>query len=555
MAAIGQTSSNPISSAVGLRQALLLLFCLPFFAALDVSSIWDSNEAFYVQTPREMIERGDWLVPHFNGQPRLNKPPLSYWLVALLYKMFGVSVYLERLLMALLACASIWVVYRSGEMLFDSGTALWGAGIFATSFRFLILSRRLLIDVLMLFCVLAALYFFLRWVRQRNPASFLLFCSFLGLGFLAKGPVALLPAAIAAIYLLWTRRLHRLADAPWLAGGLLAAVIGSSWFLLLGAVHGWQPVADFLLHENLGRFSHLDFGPQRGPFYYLAVFFTEFAPWAFLFPAALYWLFRRRNGPGRETREAFRFLGLWIAVYFIVFSLSQNKQEYYILPLYPAAALWVAAYLRRGNPSRAARLPAAAAALAGALLIGALARIIHSESLILWVLPPVFLALAAVGLLIKRVPVALAAASLFYAAAFWIYLPVLEEYKPVRPLARTILQQVEGRPEQSYRAGYYRLTAPSLAFYLGHPILELYEPQEAVRHLNSGRTVYLILKANDYQTLSDSYPDLEMEIVQVRPKLYTTARNLSRIIGSGRNDDSHWTRPVYLVRSAQQKGE
>ena len=551
MTGLDQTSSNPTAHPASLRWALLLLFCLPFFAALDVSSIWDSNEAFYVQTPREMIERGDWLVPYFNGEPRLNKPPLSYWLVAFLYQVFGVSVYLERLLMALLACASIWAVYRSGEMLFDSGTALWGAGIFAASFRFLILSRRLLIDVLMLFCVLAAFYFFLRWIGQKSQASFLLFCCFLGLGFLAKGPVALLPLGIAAIYLLWTRQWGRLASAPWLMGGLLASAIGSSWFLMLGATQGWQPVADFLLDENLGRFSHLDFGPQRGPFYYLGVFFTEFAPWSFLFPPAIYWCVRHRRRDG----DAFRFLGLWIAFYFIVFSLSHNKQEYYILPLYPAAALLVAAYLRRANPSWLVRLPAAATALAGALLIGALARIIHSESLILWAVPPLFLAALAVGLLWRRVTIALAAASLFYATAFWIYLPVLEDYKPVRPLAQTILQQAGRQPGQTYRAGYYRLTAPSLAYYLGHPILELYEPEEALQHLSSGQTVYLILKSNDYQTLADSYPGLEMEIVDVRPKLYTTARNLSSIIGSGRNDDSHWTRPVYLVRSAQQKSE
>lgn len=535
--------------------ALLILFCLPFFVALGASSIWDSNEAFYVQTPREMIERGDWLVPYFNGEPRLNKPPLSYWLVAVLYQIFGVSVYAERFLMALLACASIWTVYCSGKLLFDRTAALWGAGIFAASFRFLILSRRLLIDVLMLFCVLAALYFLLRWVRRKSRASFLLFGLFLGLGFLAKGPVALLPVAIAALYLLWTRQLKRLADAPWLAGGLLAALVGSSWFLLLGAFHGWQPVADFLVEENLGRFSHLDFGPQRGPLYYMLVFATEFTPWTWLFLAALYWRLRNRSSSGKEEGDAFRFLGLWIAVYLVVFSLSYNKQEYYILPVYPAAALWVAAYLRRVNTSWLARLPAAAAALGCALVLGILARMILHESSILWAVPPILAAGAAIGLLAGRISLSLALATLFYAAAFGIYLPALEKYKPIRPLAQTILKQAARTSGQGFQAASYRIAAPSLTYYLGRPVVELHEPEEARQHLASGREAYLILPANDYQTLMESFPGLETEIVEVRPKLYTTARNLSRIIRSGRNDDSHWTRPVYLVRSAQHKGE
>ncbi len=72
---------------------LLSVFSLPLFVSLDTSSIWDANEAFYVQTPREMVESSNWLVPHFNGEPRLNKPPLSYWLVAGLYSLFGVSVF------------------------------------------------------------------------------------------------------------------------------------------------------------------------------------------------------------------------------------------------------------------------------------------------------------------------------------------------------------------------------------------------------------------------------------------------------------------------------
>ena len=67
-----------------------------FFVDLGRSSIWDANEAFYVETPREMMERGDYVVPTFNYEPRLNKPVLSYWMVAGLYNVFGVSVGVQR---------------------------------------------------------------------------------------------------------------------------------------------------------------------------------------------------------------------------------------------------------------------------------------------------------------------------------------------------------------------------------------------------------------------------------------------------------------------------
>ena len=70
------------------HSALLLLFLAlcPYFIDLDGSSIWDANEAFYVETPREMMERGDYVNPTFNYEPRINKPVLSYWIVAGFYQ-------------------------------------------------------------------------------------------------------------------------------------------------------------------------------------------------------------------------------------------------------------------------------------------------------------------------------------------------------------------------------------------------------------------------------------------------------------------------------------
>ncbi len=65
---------------------LLCAAVCPYFVGLGDSAIWDANEAFYVETPREMIERGDYIGPTFNYQPRLNKPVLSYWIVAGFYQ-------------------------------------------------------------------------------------------------------------------------------------------------------------------------------------------------------------------------------------------------------------------------------------------------------------------------------------------------------------------------------------------------------------------------------------------------------------------------------------
>src|SRR5918998_2884829 len=80
---------------------LLAVALLPYFVDLGGSSIWDANEAFYVETPREMVERGDYVSPTFNYEPRFNKPVLSYWIVAAFYNAFGVSVAVQRIPIAL----------------------------------------------------------------------------------------------------------------------------------------------------------------------------------------------------------------------------------------------------------------------------------------------------------------------------------------------------------------------------------------------------------------------------------------------------------------------
>lgn len=525
------------------KYLLLILFCAPLFVALDVSSVWDANEAFYVQTPREMLQRGDWVVPYFNGEPRVNKPPLSYWLVAIFYKVFGVSVWAQRLAMALLGCISILCVYRIGATLFDEPTGLWSAGVFATTFRFLILSRRLFIDCLLLACVLAAIALFVAWLSRGRKRDFYLFCLLIGLGFLAKGPVALLTLLGIGGYLVFSRQWRKLKDAPWLTGGLLALLVASSWFLVLGFVEGWKPVEAFFLRENLGRYSNLSFGPQRDIFYYIVVFFTDFAPWSFLFPAALFWTYRNRNRMERREWEGILLLACWMAAFFVVFSLSRNKQEYYILPLYPAAAMWLTLYLRRAAVSLPARIAAAAPILLAAVLLGLIAlNVAPGQWTVL--IPGLVLVGAAVAGLLGRMRFLILGMVLFYTAAFSAYLEPLEKFKPAKPLAERLLKELEGG--DGALVGFYRFTSPSLVYYLDRPVLELYSTREALEYLNSERTVYLIMKAGDFRTLNEMTPR-DLEIVEERPKLYTTARNFREILRSDGSKPSDWTRPVYLV--------
>ncbi len=528
--------------------ALLALLALPFFVALEDSSVWDTSEAYYAQTPREMIDRGDWLVPYFNGQPRVNKPPLSYWIVASCYRLFSDSLFWERLPMALLAYGSVLIVFWIGRILFAEEVALWGAAIFATTPRFLILGRQLFVDILMLFCILAAIAFFLSWLKGGKRNHFLLSALFFGLAFLAKGPLALLPLAFLGLYLALTGQLTLLVRAPWVVAGVVFLVISMPWFLLLALRSGGQPVIDFFLVENLSRFTHLALGPERGPFYYLGVFLGDFFPWSLFFVAALVWWLTK----GWPRTQPISLLLCWILVYFLVFSFSYNKQEQYILPLYPAAALCVAFYLRENRVGRVLVWGVSIlTSILGVLLYLIVNKMFFDVSF-LWI-PPLFVAGFALLVLFRRFGWALACLALFYVAGFSSYLEPFEQYRPVHHFAERLRAEMpEGETVRGVKAGYYKFACPSLAFHLNRPILELHKLEEAVTYLESEEQIYLIVGEEHYPPLQRAV-SRRLQIVEVRPKLYTTAETIMEGVRSGgidaigRHQCNAWTRPVYLI--------
>src|SRR5215475_5727468 len=127
--------------------AVLCLAVVPYFTRLGASSLWDANEAFYTETPREMLEAGNLVSPSFNYQPRFNKPPLSYWIVAGFYEVFGVSATSERLALALAALAMIATAFWLGRLMHSVEAGLYAAIVLAIAPRFIMFSRRIMIDV------------------------------------------------------------------------------------------------------------------------------------------------------------------------------------------------------------------------------------------------------------------------------------------------------------------------------------------------------------------------------------------------------------------------
>jgi 4-amino-4-deoxy-L-arabinose transferase-like glycosyltransferase len=519
-----------------MHAAVLLAISLPYVINLGTSSIWDANEAFYAETPREMLATGDYLAPHFNFQPRVQKPPLTYWAILVSYKIFGVNEFAVRLPSALAAIGISLFSYGIARLLYSSRAALIAAVISATTARIFILARRLPIDILLLFFLMGTLFFLIRAIQERKTGPWAMAYLWTSLGFMVKGPIALIiPGGACFLWALWSRRL-KWSEAHLLRGAAIFVAVAVPWYVWVFIKHGWMYIAPFFLRDNLGRFAAETMGPSRGLFYYFSVGATDFFPWSVLFLCALWmlWIFRKAEQPFKSL--TFGLPLTWCVLTFILFSLSKNKQEYYIAPIYPVAAVILAGVLDKTMQKKSAAaasipdqdpgIPEVKNAIESnwASRIYWWRRFFAFLVLLLfmlsWLAPYVFRSfMPNVRLMLHYAPsLVLIAGCLILvwsiirrkleqcfqvlAVVLWTifmmfaltYLPSMEQYRPVKRFCRLIEKQMSKEDE----IGSFRTALPSMVFYLRRPVFEENSITRMEQKLRSQKRVFCILAEKDY---------------------------------------------------------
>jgi 4-amino-4-deoxy-L-arabinose transferase-like glycosyltransferase len=331
----------------------------------------EPDEGRYAEIPREMIERGDWLVPHLQGQPYLDKPPLVYWLVMLSYRVCGEHDWSARLVPALAVHGCVLLTYCFGRRLLRERAALWGALLLALAPGFTSMGHLLLLDgVLALWATLALFAAFeaLRGARLRW-GWWLLSASACGLGVLTKGPVALLllaPPLILQRWLAGRRFPLRWRDVAAFGGGVLTVAL--PWYVALCVrIPGFAHY--FLWEHNVQRFL-MPFAHEEGVWYYGPILLGGLLPGTLLLvPFVRFLLASSPAGLRRRTPElGFLLLSGGWCVFF--FSLSTCKLPTYILPAYPPLCLALGYFLTCG-PWRLSRAPSVVAATTFVLMLAA----------------------------------------------------------------------------------------------------------------------------------------------------------------------------------------
>ena len=518
---------------------LLAAAVLPYFVDLGGSSIWDANEAFYVETPREMLQRGDLIGPTFNYQPRFNKPVLSYWIVALFYKLFGVSVGVQRLPIAIAAVMMILAAFLLARAASGTEAGLWAAAGLAVAPRLVMFGRRIFIDIyISMFMALTVTFFALaeRYPERRRLFLVLMYVS-VGLGVLTKGPVAAaLPALVFAIYLVVHREVRRVTEMMIPIGVVVVLAIVVPWYAALYQRYGWTYITSFIVGENIARYTEgVGVEQRRGLLFYLPVVFSDSFPWSLcLFGAAGLWFAdrtaTRRSAElrtavslsnAREPRTAAglrvqSLLWLWMVVIVVFFTFSAAKQDLYIFPIAPAVAALAGVFIARRaaqTPTPQPRTLRTTAAVIGFLLAVAgtgTFYIFETVGKVYALHGAAFVGgAAAVGgavalglALFNRARFALVIVLVSLVTLNWAFvirvLPSFERYKPVPPISSAIKDRIA----EGDVVAHYNVALPSMVYYLGRHIEILFDRGKFLALMRGPQRVYAVLSEGDYDQLS-----------------------------------------------------
>lgn len=345
---------------------LVILTCIIiYFIGLGGFGITDPGESYYAEAGREMLEMGDYVTPHLNYQIYFSKPILTFWLVVLGYKLFGVSEFGARIVFAVLALLTVLSTYWVSRQITNWRMGLMAALITATAPLMVVMSRLSPIDIAFsCFLNLAVFAIVLTCLMGETVYWPVIYVS-LALAVLSKGPAALVLVGLGTLAFIASERAplevytKRIERAHIVLGGLIFSIIALPWYLAVGTATQGLFLKVFFLYENLARFAgHTNLA--KGTWWrYFPTLIYSFFPWvlclgqsfrqAFVLGRSASHYVENHDAPITEQQErngasAILFLACYSLAILVFFSLSRTQLDTYLLPIVPPLAVLVANY-------------------------------------------------------------------------------------------------------------------------------------------------------------------------------------------------------------------
>jgi 4-amino-4-deoxy-L-arabinose transferase-like glycosyltransferase len=377
------------------KYAILFFACVLF----HILGTWslpliDRDEPRFAEASREMVERGNYIVPYFNNQLRLDKPPLTYWAQVASYQIFGENDFAARFPSAIAAALTAILLFVWGRQVGGEKLGWLAAIIFTLSLQTFVHAKAAVADMWLVLVVTLANWAGYELIQRRTPNSekldqtlnikhqtstwWITFYLSLALGFLAKGPIAWTPLLTVGVVIIYTRDWQAARRFRFIGGILLTLVVVALWgipalietngqFFTVG-IGRHVVTRSFMTLEGHGA-SSVGMYVLLLPFYFVTVFISFF-PWSIKLPWLVQRLWRNRKtgvdapGDSRDPIDAYLITG--IAVIFAIFTLVSTKLPHYTLPAFPLLALLLARHWHRAFTVENRRSPFTTIAVATA---------------------------------------------------------------------------------------------------------------------------------------------------------------------------------------------
>jgi 4-amino-4-deoxy-L-arabinose transferase-like glycosyltransferase len=344
-----------------LLPGLLLYPCLSF-------RLLEPDESRYAEIPREMLQRGELVVPYLDGKPYLDKPPLLYWLVMTSFRLFGPHDWAARIPLALSVHGSVLLAYFFGRRSFSERAAFWGALALALAPGFLCMGRLLLLDGVLAFWTTLALFSAYEAVRglRLRWGWWLLAAVACGFGVLTKGPIALVLLAPPLVLQRWLMgKQFKISASAYAAFLAVMFAVALPWYVAL-CLRIPDFARYFLWEQNVQRFL-MPYAHEQGFWYYGPVVLAGLLPGTLLLWPLCNFFLSREDAVVRLRSPELGFMllaGGWCIAFFTT---SACKLPTYIMPAYPPLCLALG-HILVSRPVFRSWAPRASAALTFAVL-------------------------------------------------------------------------------------------------------------------------------------------------------------------------------------------
>jgi 4-amino-4-deoxy-L-arabinose transferase-like glycosyltransferase len=347
MTFLHKTSDPGRQSAAGrwFTWALFGFILLILFYRLGAPALFEPDEGRNAEKAREILVLNDWITPHENFHAVLDKPIFFYWLIALSYKLFGVSEWAARLPSVLAAFGCIVVVYFFVRRWWGEWEARWSVLVLITSAGFFVFSRLVIFDMTLSAFIMLGLCAYYQAAHESESTASWATCAILygalGAATLTKGLVGLVvPGIIVFFYLLLTNSWRSLGKIRLFPGVVLFLLIVMPWYILTETQNPGY-LRYYFWEEHFGRFSTRKFDRFSPWYFYFYIVPLGVMPWTFLLPATVRFHWRRRF----DDRTLW--LILWAFLPILFFSMSKSKLPHYVLPSFPPLAILIGVAVSR----------------------------------------------------------------------------------------------------------------------------------------------------------------------------------------------------------------